>query len=403
MKWTFAAILVFSLAFFGFVSSSIQAEDAKDYCKKCSSTGKIRDDKYPIPYPYYCSSSINPDRSHDAGWRPCDKCVGTRTNAQARKEYDDWVGSLTAWTENRRTEIDKKIFGVAWDKQRVIHFETSAWVFSTNMVGRKMEYLCLPYPVPKWLARELKIEKVTKSKLKNLRFSADDDLAARIYAERLEYFYSVFLKVFERDIHENKGKEEGEEGDLVDEPEEEPEEIDDWAINKVGVGGGKWGFYIWRTEGQQKAASHYLTGNTSENGVTLYAPWSLHTFHDKERGDDDMMLHKVVHSASQVVLSDYLKYERDSVPSWFDEGLAHWFEYYLLGSCRVCSRKELLWEPVIPQTGLRGKVYDMVKNKKFEPLTAYAGFDVDKLTTNHRVIDFSIVDYMLKDSKKVRE
>lgn len=41
--------------------------------------------------------------------------------------------------------------------------------------------------------------------------------------------------------------------------------------------------------------------------------------------------------------------------------------------------------------------------KKFEPLTAYAGFDVDKLTTNHRVIDFSIVDYMLKDSKKVRE
>ena len=110
----------------------------------------------------------------------------------------------------------------------------------------------------------------------------------------------------------------------------EEEEEDEFGINKTAVGGEKWGYYIWRQEAEQKRASHEFCGSTSGEGVTLYAPHSLHTLWDKGSGDD-MLLHRVVHTASQVVLSDYLKYERDAVPCWFDEALGHWFEYELLG------------------------------------------------------------------------
>ncbi len=400
------ATLLLAAALLAF-SASLPAE-TKDYCDKCHNTGKIKCKKYPESFPYYCSTSLDEKRCYDLGWKPCDKCKGTPWNAEAVKEYNEWIRELSAWDAAKRQAVDMKLFGKDWKKHRVIHVETPNWNFATNMVGRRIQYLCLPYPPPAWLAHALKIKpKIKEKRLRKMKFSVDADLAARIYAERLEYFYKVFIDTLEADLKGGLGEGEDEEPGFWDDEENEEEgdgegEEDEFGINKTAVGGEKWGYYIWRQEAEQKRASREFCGSTSGEGVTLYAPHSLHTLRDKGSGDD-MLLHKVVHTASQVVLSDYLKYERDAVPCWFDEALGHWFEYELLGSAKVCTRRELQFEITIPATGLRGRVYKMVKSGDYEPLSSFCGLDFDKLTPKQRVQAFSIVDYMLKDPKKCRE
>ena len=379
-------------------------------CKKCGDTGRILSKKYPVPYPYYCSSSLDPKRDFDAGWHLCDKCKGKKHYIEAARELQDWLDSLQAWTGSRQNAIDKKIFGKQWEKHRTIHIETPHWVFATNLAGRRMKTFCLPYPLPKWLAHQLKAEKLSKRQVKRLKFNADDDLTARVYAERLEYLYWFFIQTFEKDLIEGFEEEEESvedewEPDEIDEEDEEEaeEEVEDFEIEKCGVGGGKYGYYIWRTGPEQSAASHFLCGNTSPEGVTLYAPWSLHTQQDKNRGDDEQLIHQVVHTGTMVIVSDYLKYERDAVPNWFDEALGHWMEYELLGDARVCTRQELDFEIVIPRKGLRGRVYKMIKEKTYEPFAAFFGLDHDKLTSKQRVQGFSVVDYMVKNPKNMRE
>ncbi len=340
-----------------------------------------------------------------------EKVIGTPEYIEAAREHQDYVDSLTAWAENRRNVLDRKLFGDDFAKHNVIHIETDHWMFATNLVGRRIDIKCLSYPLPKWFAHEFNLEKATPRQLERVKLTLNPDQSARVYAERLEFLYRTYLEKFEAHLQVPV---EDEAGDLLGEDDEEEEETDpanpgkvepewDYEITKGPVGGGRLGYYIWRTVPEQKAASFLLTNSTQENGITLESTYTLHCTHDKDGGEDRSLLHSVVHTGSMVILSSYVKFERDAIPCWFSEALGHWMEYYLLGEARVCTRRELTFDIVIPNRGLRGRVYKMVKEKKYDSLAGYCGRDFDNLTVNQRVQSFSIFDYMVQDSQKLRD
>lgn len=395
----------FILACLIFSSSPSQGEQQPlDYCAKCRKKGWIVNKSNPIPFPYYCTTSIDEKRGYDLGWEPCDKCQGTAWHTAAVREYSIRINDLKRWDEGRRMAVDKEIFKADWEKLGIMHITTEHWKLTTNFVGRRMDYRCLPFPVPKWLAANLKIEKFTQRKLETFKFSADPDLALRVYAYRLEFLYDFFMKTLEKDLQTAKAN--PEDDTALEEAEEatesNPDDLDQFAFEKVAHGDNRYPMFIWRTDAQDKACRTRMTGGAN----TRYTQWTVHSMHDSDNGNDEMLLHKVVHNGTEQILVSYIKWppgKYDFVPYWFNEGLSHWMEYTLLGSVRVCSRHELPIDISVPPVGLRSRVYRAVKSGNYNRLTTFADWNLDKLTPDQRVIGFSLVDYLLTDTKRLRD